>query len=59
MSSTKRGHFISQVHNKGVKWSVKPCIVITKKVKMKNSNVRESTIACDTLLIIDVEYGVK
>ena len=26
---------------------------------MKNSNVRESPIARDTLLIIDTEYGVK
>ena len=26
---------------------------------MKNSNMRESPIACDTLLITDVESGVK
>ena len=26
---------------------------------MKNINVREYAIACDTLLITDVEYGVK
>ena len=26
---------------------------------MKNSNVCESTIACDALLITDAEYGVK
>ena len=26
--------------------------------KMKNSNVREYPIACDTLLITDAEYGV-
>ena len=26
---------------------------------MNNSNVRESPIACDTLLITDAEYGVK
>ena len=26
---------------------------------MKKSNVRESPISCDTLLITDVEYGVK
>ena len=26
---------------------------------MKNSNLRESPISCDTLLITDVEYGVK
>ena len=26
---------------------------------MKNSNLRESTIACDTLLITDAESGVQ
>ena len=26
-ASTKRGHFIAQVHNTEVKWSIKPCIV--------------------------------
>ena len=30
--STKRGHLISQVHNTEMKWSIKPCIVRTKKV---------------------------
>ena len=69
-ASTKRGHFISQVHNTEVKWSIKPCIVRTKKVSkalrqklvewiMKNSNVCESPIARDTLLITDEESGVK
>ena len=28
---TKRGHLIAQVKNTSVKWSIKPCIVITKK----------------------------
>ena len=27
---TKRGHLIAQVHNKAVKWSIKPCIVRKK-----------------------------
>ena len=50
-ASTKRGHLIDQVHNTEVKWSIKPCIVITKQISralrqeivdwiMKNSNVR-------------------
>ena len=30
-SSTKRGHLIAQVKNTSVKWSIKPCIVRTKK----------------------------
>ena len=69
-SSTKRGHLIDQVYNTEVKWSIKPCIVRTKKVRkeliqklfewiMKNSNVHEFPIAGDTLLITDAEYGVK
>ena len=28
---TKRGHLIAQVKNASVKWSIKPCIVRTKK----------------------------
>ena len=50
-ASTKRGHLIAQFHNTEVKWSINPCIVLTKKVIkalwqkavewiMKNSNVR-------------------
>ena len=31
-SSKKRGHLISQVHNTEVKWSVKPCIALLKKL---------------------------
>ena len=69
-ASTKRGYLIAQVHNAAVKWSVKLCIVQTKKVSkalrqklvewiMKNSNVYESPIARDTLLITDAEYRVK
>ena len=65
-ASTKRGHLISQVHNTEVKWSIKLCIVQTKKVcktlrqkLMKNSNVRQSPIAHDTSLINDTESGVK
>ena len=30
-ASTKCGHLIAQVHNIGVKWFIKPCIVRTKK----------------------------
>ena len=29
---TKRGHLIAQVKNTSVKWSIKPCIVRTKKI---------------------------
>ena len=69
-ASTRRGHLISQAHNTEVKWSIKPCIVRTKKVSkalrqrlverlMKNSNVSESPIARDTLLITDAESRVK
>ena len=69
-ASKKFGHFIAQVHNAAMKWSIKPCIVRTKKVIMalrqklvqwiiKNSNVHESPIARDTLLITDAEYGVR
>ena len=31
-ASTKHGHLISQVKNTAVKWSIKPCIVRTKKL---------------------------
>ena len=69
-ASKKCGNLIAQFHNIEVKWSIKPCIFRTKKVSkvlryklveriMKNSNVRESPIACYTLLITDSESGVK
>ena len=69
-ASTKRGHFIAQVHNIEVKWSIKLCILRTKQISkaltqklvdwiMKNSNVCESPIARDTLLITNAESGVK
>ena len=69
-ATTRCGHLIYQAHNIEVKWSVKPCIVRRKQVCkalrqklveriMKNSNLRESPISCDTLLIIDSESGVK
>ena len=64
-TSTKRGHLIAQVKNTSVKWPIKPCIVRTKKCKelrqeivdwiMKNSNVRQSPITRDTLLIADAD----
>ena len=69
-ASKKRGHFIAQVKNTAVKWSIKPCIVRTRKISkalrqeivdwiMKTSNVRQSPITCDTLLIADVDSNVK
>ena len=67
---TKLGHLIAQVKNTSVKWSIKPCIVRTKQIIkalrneivdwiMKNSNVRQSPIARDTLLIADADTKVK
>ena len=58
-ASTKRGHLIAQFKNTAVKWSIEPCIVRTKKVSkalrqeivdgiMKNTNVRQYPITCDT-----------
>ena len=69
-ASTKRGHLIAQVKNIAVKWSIKPCIVRTKKLSkalrqelvdwiMKNSNVSHSPITLDTLLIADADSKVK
>ena len=69
-ASTKRGHLIARVKNTAVKWSIKPCIVRTKKVSkalkqeivdwiMKNSNVRQSSINRDTLLIAESDSKVK
>ena len=53
-----------------MKWSIKPCIVRTKKSSkalrketvdwiMKNSNVLQSPIFRDTLLIADADTKVK
>ena len=61
---------IAQVHNTEVEWSIKPCIVQTKQFSKalrqklvewitKNSNVRDSRISRDTLLITDAESRVK
>ena len=69
-ASTKRGHLITQVKNTSVKWSIKTCIVRTKTNSkslrketvdwiMKNSNVRQSPITRDTLLIVDVDTKLK
>ena len=69
-ASTKRGHLIAQVKNTSVKWSIKPCIVRTKKISkalrqeivdwiMKNSNVRQYPITRDTLFIADADTKVK
>ena len=69
-ASTKRGQLIAQVKNTSLKWSIKPCIVRTKKIskalrketvdwKMKNYNVRQSPITRDTLLIADLDTKVK
>ena len=70
MASSKRGNLITQVQNIEVKCSIKTCIVRTKKVSkalrqklvewiMKNTNVRESSIDRDTLLITGAESGVE
>ena len=69
-AATKRGHLIAQVKNTSVKWSIKPCIVKTKKISkalrqemvywiMKTSNVHQSPITRDTLLIADADTKVK
>ena len=69
-ASTKRGHLIGQVKNTSVKWSIKPCIVRTKKISkafrketvdwiMKNPNMRKSPINRDTLVIADADTRVK
>ena len=67
-ASTKRGHMIAQVKNTSVKWSIKPCIVRTKSKALrkeavdwitKNSNVRQSPITRDNLLIADADTKVK
>ena len=69
-ASTKFGHLIAQVHNTEVKWSIKTCIVGTKKVSKalrqklvewikKNSHVSESPISRDDLLITDAASRVK
>ena len=67
-ASPKRVHLTAQVHNTEVKWSIKPCIVqkniYSKELRqklvewiMKYSNVRESPISRDTLLITYAESG--
>ena len=69
-ASTKLGHLIAQVKNTSVKWSIKQCIVRTKKIRkalrqemvywiMKTSNVHQSPITRDTLLIADADTKVK
>ena len=63
-ASSKRGHSIAQFYNTEVKWSIKPCIFLTKKVSksliqilvewlMKKPIVCESPIASNKLLITD------
>ena len=67
---TKQEHLIAQVKNTSVKWSIKPCIVRTRKSSkalrqeivdwiMKDSNVFQSPITRDNLLIADVDTKVK
>ena len=69
-ASTKRGHFIAQVKNTSLKWSIKTCIVRTKQISkalrqetidwiMKNPNVSQSPITRDTLPIADADTKVK
>eukprot|EP00978_Attheya_sp_CCMP212_P024273 scaffold76016_cov51-Attheya_sp.AAC.2 len=68
--STKRGYLRSESTNPNVKWAIKPRGVRVKKVSldlrarllqwiMKNPNVCQSPITRDTLIIKDVETGVK
>eukprot|EP00978_Attheya_sp_CCMP212_P040503 scaffold221557_cov61-Attheya_sp.AAC.1 len=68
--STKRAHLIAESNNTDVKWSIKSRGIRVKKVSkdlrarllqwiMKNPNVRQSPITRDTLIIKDVETGVK
>ena len=63
-TSTKLGHLISQFHNTKVRQSVKPCIFRRKIIRkasgqkllewtMKNSNVCESPISHDTIIMIN------
>ena len=69
-ASTKRGHLIDQFKITSAKWSIIRCIVRSKKISkalrkekvdwiMKFSNVRESPITRDTLLIADADTKVK
>ena len=69
-ASTKRGHLIAQLKNTSVKWSIKPCIFRTKQISkalrqemndwiMKNSNVCQSPITRDTLIMADADTKVK
>ena len=69
-ASTKCGHLIDQIKNTSLKRSIKPRIIRTKKISkalrketvdwiMKNSNVRQSPITRDTLLITDADTKVK
>eukprot|EP00978_Attheya_sp_CCMP212_P012464 scaffold31102_cov31-Attheya_sp.AAC.1 len=68
--SAKRAHLQSVQDDKTVKWVVKPRIVFKKKVDdtliekvvdwvLRNSNIRESPIVRDTLLIDEDGNGVK
>jgi hypothetical protein len=68
--ASKRGVLIAERSNPQVKWSILPRTIRPKKVSealrasvvewiLKNSNVRLSPIANDTLLIKDTETGVK
>ena len=61
---------ITQVKNTSLKWSIKSCIIRTKNVSKaliqeivywitKNSNVCQSPITRDTLLIADADTKVK
>ena len=69
-ASTKCGHLIAQVKNTSVKCSITPCIFRTKTISkalrqeivdctMKNSNVRQSPITRNNLLIADADTKVK
>ena len=68
--SAKQAHLLSVTTGKSMKWAVKPRIVCNKKVDydliqkvvdlvLQNSNVRESPIVRNTLLIDKHSNGVR
>ena len=44
IASTKRGNLIAQVKNTSVKWSIKPCIIRTKKI---SKSLRQEIVDSD------------
>ena len=58
-ASTKRGHLIAEVKNTAVKWSIKALRQEIFNWIIKNSNVRQSPITRDNLIIADADSKVK